>query len=138
MYSGKMPIPSQRWKLMRAAGSISLTAYVSPLLTYPEVMRMYNEVIYLRSYTETTDEYGITNRTVNDREVFAQLRSIGQSEFYQAQADGLKPTLKFVLADYLDYQDEKEVVHDGKTYNVLRTYRDHNKIEITVYGVDDE
>lgn len=99
---------------------------------------MYNELIYLRSYTETTDEYGITNRTVNDREKFAQLRSIGQSEFYQAQADGLKPTLKFVLADYLDYQDEKEVVYDGKIYNVLRTYRDHNKIEITVYGVDDE
>ena len=99
---------------------------------------MYNEVINLRSYNETTNEYGITNRTVNDREVFAELHSIGQSEFYQAQANGLKPTLKFVLADYLDYQDEKEVVYDGKIYSVLRTYRDHNKIEITVYGVDDE
>lgn len=99
---------------------------------------MYNEVIKLRSYTEVTDDYGITTRTPTDVEVFAQLRSIGQSEFYQAQADGLKPTLKFVLADYYDYNDQKEVVYDGNVYKVLRTYRDHNKIEITVYGVDDE
>lgn len=99
---------------------------------------MYNEVIYLRSYTETTDNYGIPQRTTSDRMVFAGLKSIGQSEFYQAQADGLKPQLKFVLADYYDYQNEKEVVYDGKVYSVLRTYRDGQKIEITVYGVDDE
>lgn len=101
-------------------------------------MRMYNEVIKLRSYTESVNDYGIPTRTTTDRQVFAQLRSIGQTEFYQAQADGLKPTFKFVLADYYDYQDEKEVVYNSKVYNVLRTYRDHNKIEITVYGVDDE
>lgn len=99
---------------------------------------MYNEVIKLRSYTEVTDDYGIVTRTVTDKQVFAQLRSIGQSEFYQAQADGLKPTMKFVLADYYDYGDQKEVVYNSKVYKVLRTYRDHNKIEITVYGVDDE
>lgn len=99
---------------------------------------MYNEVIKLRSYTETTDEYGISGRTATDRQVFAQLKSIGQSEFYQAQADGLKPQLKFVLADYYDYQNEKEVVYNDKVYSVLRTYRDGKKIEITVYGVDDE
>lgn len=99
---------------------------------------MYNEVIKLRSYTESVNDYGIPTRTTTDRQVFAQLKSIGQSEFYQAQADGLKPHLKFVLADYYDYNDEKEVVYGTKVYKVLRTYRDHNKIEITVYGVDDE
>lgn len=99
---------------------------------------MYNEVIQLRSYTELVNDCGIPTRTTKDRTVFAQLRSIGQSEFYQAQADGLKPQLKFVLADYYDYGDEKEVVYNSKVYKVLRTYRDHNKIEITVYGVDDE
>lgn len=99
---------------------------------------MYNDVIQLRSYTENTDEYGITKRTTNDRTVFAQMKSIGQTEFYQAQADGLKPEMKFILADYYDYQNEKEVVYNGNVYNVLRTYRDGNHIEITVYGVDDE
>lgn len=99
---------------------------------------MYNDVIQLRSYTETTDDYGIVKRTTNDRTVFAQMKSIGQTEFYQAQADGLKPEMKFILADYYDYQSEKEVVYNGNVYNVLRTYRDGNHIEITVYGVDDE
>lgn len=99
---------------------------------------MYNQVIKLRSYTETADDYGIPVRTVTDRPVFAGLKSIGQSEFYQAQADGLKPQLKFILSDYLDYQGEKEIEYDSKIYNVLRTYRDGKKIEITVYGVDDE
>lgn len=99
---------------------------------------MYNEVIQLRSYTESVNDYGIPTRTTNDRTVFAQLKSIGQSEFYQAAADGLKPELKFILADYYDYQNEKEIVYNNKVYSVLRTYRDNNKIEITVYGVDDE
>lgn len=99
---------------------------------------MYNEVIQLRSYTESVNDYGIPTRTTKDRTVFAQLKSIGQSEFYQAAADGLKPELKFILADYYDYQNEKEVVYNSKVYSVLRTYRDQNKIEITVYGVDDE
>lgn len=99
---------------------------------------MYNDVIKLRSYTESTNDYGIVERTTTDRTVFAQVRSIGQTEFYQAQADGLKPQLKFVLADYYDYQDEKEVVYEGKVYSVLKTYRDGKKLEITVYGVDDE
>lgn len=99
---------------------------------------MYNDVIKLRTYTETTDQYGISQRSVTERAVFAGLKSIGQSEFYQAQADGLKPELKFILSDYLDYQGEKEIEHEGKIYNVLRTYRDGKKIEITVYGVDDE
>lgn len=99
---------------------------------------MYNDVIQLRSYTEHTDEYGLTKRTITDRTVFAQMKSIGQTEFYQAQADGLKPEMKFILADYYDYQNEKEVVYEGKVYSVLRTYRDGKRIEITVYGVDDE
>ena len=99
---------------------------------------MYNDVIKLRRYTETVDQYGIPKKEITERKVFAELRSIGQSEFYQAQADGLKPDLKFVIADYLDYKGEKEIEHEGRIYSVLRTYRDSKRLEITVYGVDDE
>lgn len=95
---------------------------------------MYNDILKLRSYAEITNDYGIQERTVTERQVFAQVKSIGQSEFYQAQAEGLKPELKFVLADYGDYQGEKEIEYDNKIYSVLRTYRTGNQIEITVYG----
>jgi hypothetical protein len=66
------------------------------------------------------------------REVFAGLRSIGQSEFYQAQATGYKPELKFVLADYLDYDGETLVEYTGTLYRVLRTFRAGQSLEIVV------
>lgn len=66
------------------------------------------------------------------REVFAELRSIGQSEFYQAQATGYKPELKFVLADYLDYDGETLVEYTSTLYRVLRTFRAGQSLEIVV------
>lgn len=66
------------------------------------------------------------------RDLVASLRSIGQSEFYQAHAVGYRPELKFVLADYLDYNGEDLVKHDGKLYRVLRTFRNGLELEIIV------
>lgn len=97
---------------------------------------MYNEVIKLIAYTEATDAYGITTRTESSREVFAKTESIGTAEFYQAAASGLKPEIKFKIADYLDYSDEKELEWNNKRYSVLRTYRKDNSLEITAYGLN--
>lgn len=66
------------------------------------------------------------------REAFAELRSIGQSEFYQAQATGYKPELKFVLADHLDYGGETLIEYTGTLYSVLRTFRAGQALEIVV------
>lgn len=79
------------------------------------------------------DEYGDPVLTETTREVFAAQRSIGQKEFYQAQAVGLQPELKFVLADYLEYENEQLVEHNGQRYRVLRTYRTGQELELTVY-----
>lgn len=66
------------------------------------------------------------------REAFCELRSIGQSEFYQAYATDYRPELKFVLADYLDYNGETLIVYEGVTYRVIRTYRAGQELEIVV------
>ena len=66
------------------------------------------------------------------REVFASLGSIGMSEFYQAHAIDYRPELKFILADYLDYNNESLVKYDGTLYRVLRTYRTGLSLEIVV------
>lgn len=66
--------------------------------------------------------------------VYAEVCSIGQKEFYQAQTSGLKPELKFRITDYMDYQGQKYLVHEGIRYTVLRTYRTGNELEITCYG----
>lgn len=98
---------------------------------------MFNELIKLIAYSESTDMYGITRRASSEKEIFAKIESVGTNEFYQAAASGLKPTIKFVIADYLDYSGEKEVEWNGKEYNVLRTYRKNNTLEITCYGVNE-
>jgi SPP1 family predicted phage head-tail adaptor len=95
---------------------------------------MYNEVIYLLSVTRTTNDIGDTIETPKSEMRFAKIKSIGQSEFYQAQAQGLKPEIKFELADYLDYNNQEEVVYNGFRYKVLRTFRAGNKLELVCYG----
>lgn len=96
---------------------------------------MYNEVIFLLSTQSTINEVGDQIETQEKKMRFAKIKSIGQSEFYQAQAQGLKPEIKFVLADYLDYENQEEVVYNGFRYKVLRTFRtETNEIEIVCYG----
>lgn len=92
-----------------------------------------NDVIALIQQTRSVDDYGDPVITETARDVFAKLESIGQKEFYQANAVGLQPEVKFVLADYLDYDGEEAVLHNGQRYRVLRTYRKGQELEITVY-----
>lgn len=92
-----------------------------------------NEVLTLIKQTQGVDDYGDPVITETTSEVFAELGSIGQKEFYQAHAVGLQPELKFVLADYLDYDGEPMVEHNGQRYRVLRTYRKGQELELTVY-----
>lgn len=96
---------------------------------------MFNEIIKLIKVETMADDIGEPIELATEREVFAKVLSIGQQEFYQAQATGLKPEIKFEIADYLDYKDEKELIYESKIYQVLRTYRKGSiALEITVYG----
>ena len=96
---------------------------------------MFDSIITLMKETNTVDEYGDTVQTFTERNVFAEVKSVGQSEFYQADAVGLKPEIKFVIADFADYQDEKQLKYTpfGGTeqiYTVLRTYRNKINMEL--------
>lgn len=104
---------------------------------------MYDQRIKLISVTRDTDEYGDLDETTTEKTVFAALKSVGQSEFYQAQALGMKPELKFVLPDYLEYAGEQRLKYqeyrssEEETYRVIRTYRNGNELEIICSkGVD--
>lgn len=66
------------------------------------------------------------------RDVFCGLRSVGHTEFYEANATDYRPELKFVLADYLDYNGETFIKHGDDLYRVIRTYRTGRELEITV------
>lgn len=105
---------------------------------------MFDSVIKLVSETKTIDKYGDTVSTQTESDVFAEFKSISQTEFYQAQSVGLRPEIKFVIADYLDYHNEKIVKYkafneeEEEVYSVIRTYRTGNNLELVCKrGVDD-
>lgn len=95
-----------------------------------------NELLTLVSRTLAEDGYTVTSEA--KREVFCRLASIGQTEFYQAQATDLRPELKFILSDYLDYGGEYLCIFDGEWYRVIRTYRVGQELEIVVQKASPE
>lgn len=103
---------------------------------------MFDEVISLMTENETTDEYGDATIEYVERQIFAQVKSITQTEFYQANAVGLRPEIKFVIADFADYENEQLVKYtpfggEEQLYQVVRTYRDDLKLELVCKrGVD--
>lgn len=72
--------------------------------------------------------------TPQETNVFAEIRSVRQKEFYLALNEGIQPTYVFVLTDYADYGDQKLIRYNNQLYDVVRTYTpvDGQTIEITV------
>ena len=66
------------------------------------------------------DQYGNKVPVVTRRDVFVQPRSVYASEFYNAAQLGLRPSLTLYLTNRNDYQDEKVLEYNGKTYTVIR------------------
>lgn len=85
--------------------------------------------------TKTKDEYGDYILVEEARNVWAQVRSISQTEFYQAQTAGMKPSYKFILKTSRDYMGEKFLIYDGTKYEIQRTFiTPADEIELTAYG----
>ena len=94
---------------------------------------MYNDAITLLTETVTINTIGDMVTTTVSTNVFAKVKSIGMKEAYEAMSVGLKPELCFVLADYLDYNNQELIQYNSVTYKVLRTYRGKsNELEIVV------
>lgn len=99
---------------------------------------MFNQIAKLISVVESVDEYGDIKQAVTEKTVFCEEKSVGMTEKYQAQSLGLKPEIKLVLADYLDYSGEELVKYQSfgqteeKIYQVLRTYRDRDNLELVL------
>jgi len=89
-----------------------------------------NDVLTLIKRTPGKDENNKAVIKETAREVFCDVRSIGQREFYQAHGESFHPEVKFVLADHLDYEGETMVEHDGQRYTVMRTYRAGQELEL--------
>lgn len=82
-------------------------------------------ILYLVSVTFQKDAYGVNRATRTERKVYCDVSSVTSAEFFQGGAQGLKPDLRFVMSIF-DYKDEEELIFEGKTYSIYRTYRGKN------------
>lgn len=104
---------------------------------------MCDDIIKLVSVTRTTNEYGDIVETPVERTVYAQLESVWMSEFYKANAVGLKAEVRFILSDYLDYHNEQTLKYKGfadtdwQEYKIIRAPRKGLTVELVCQrGVD--
>lgn len=61
------------------------------------------------------------------RTVFANKKSVRQSEFYQAYAAGLKPELSFEVRE-MEYASEPKLRFDGLDYYIIRTFSKNGEV----------
>lgn len=68
------------------------------------------------------DDLGVWQSRSTRRDVFAQVDSITRDEFFEGGRNGLNPEYRFRMF-FGDYQGEDELVYEGKTYAIYRTYK---------------
>ena len=91
-------------------------------------VRAMNELLILVGRVYEDNSFEVKSET--RRDVFCSLKSIGQQEFYMAQTTDLRPEVKFVLADHLEYAGETLCIYDGVWYKIIRTYRAGQALEL--------
>ena len=93
---------------------------------------MWRDVATLISISESVNEYGDIVAAESFQEIYCNVLSVSQKEFYQAQSVGFQPELKFEMME-IDYDSQKYIEINGKRYKILRTYvRKDEVIELVV------
>ncbi|PHV71909.1 hypothetical protein CS063_00050 [Sporanaerobium hydrogeniformans] len=93
---------------------------------------MWDEQIELIKTNQEGDDAGDCIQTEGQsRKVFIIKKEISQNEFYKAHSEGFKIALKFEMNAF-EYENEMKVKYEGITYNVIRTFKNNELIEITV------
>ena len=84
-------------------------------------MQFINPIYLVENNNCTSDDNGDVKNIPIERKVLADMASIKQTEFYQAQANGLKPEITFIVRSF-EYKGEKNIKHGEKNYRLLRSF----------------
>ena len=80
-----------------------------------------SDVIQLLTETYTLDEYGNELATTTTKKVFAEVKSITQSEFFKAGETGHRPAFRFDVFQG-DYANEKLCTYKDAEYYIYRAF----------------
>ena len=93
---------------------------------------MRSDVITLVAVTRTQNEYGQWVASESTKDVYCEVDSVSQSEFFEGGRNGLNPEYRFTMF-FADYNDEPIVEYKSQRYAVYRTYLNKNdKLELYV------
>ena len=90
-----------------------------------------SDVLTLIALTITTDTYGIEETTDVRKDVFCEVDSISQSEFFAAANTEMNPEYKFTIF-FGDYDGQSIVEFHGVRYAIYRTFRSGDNLELYV------
>lgn len=90
----------------------------------------WGEVIELGQQKEQEIHHEII-KSWDYRQVFANKKSVRQSEYYQAATVGLRPELVFEIHGE-DFEGEEMLRYNGKEYAIIRVYDKGGSLELTV------
>ena len=77
------------------------------------------------------DDIGNETCTETTREIFCEVYSITQNEFYSAANTELNPEYRFTIF-FADYEGESIVEYNNVRYSIYRTYRTGDNLELYV------
>lgn len=81
---------------------------------------MINTECTLRKFTLVTNSIGVQTTTITELEIpIVRVEKVYASEFYRANEQGLKPTIRIVI-NALNYNDAEEVEYNGTIYTIIR------------------
>ena len=86
-----------------------------------------SNIINLISCTYTADDLGQQIATETSRQVFCDVKSVSQAEWFEGGRNGLKPEYKITMFLY-DYNGEKVAEFDGVRYSIYRTFKAQNEV----------
>ena len=96
---------------------------------------LFREQLTLIAVTSTVNTLGDPVQTDTETVVFADKASVRQSEFYQAAATGLRPSIMFLVRT-IDYSQQPLAKWNSKKYRIIRTYdRPDELTELVCEGV---
>lgn len=91
-------------------------------MTRPDVIELLPDET-ARGVFDTAPEEG--------RLVYVEVRSVGMRESYEARAHDLNPEVVFILSEYSEYQNEPRCRWNDVEYNIVRTYVNGLRLELT-------
>lgn len=91
----------------------------------------FKDVGYLCKEKMTLDKHNRPKISYEDKMIYCNVKSIGLTEFYQAQSVGLKPELK-IEARLIDLDGATHFKYNNKLYKILRTNKKEDSIELVL------